>query len=168
MGYIDELRALVGHRPLILVGAVVVVVDADGRILIQQRRFPYGRWGLPGGLMELGESVEDTARRELFEETQLTAGELKLINIYSGPEQFIRAANGDEFYAVTTAFYTTEVEGELVIDPTEALNFEYYHPSELPEDMVKSHRRILQEFLERHYSVTQHLRGVDDDDESRN
>ncbi len=54
MGYIEDIRKLVGHRPLILVGAVVVMVDEHGRILLQQRKFPKGSWGLPGGLMELG------------------------------------------------------------------------------------------------------------------
>ncbi|MEK8127643.1 NUDIX hydrolase [Paenibacillus filicis] len=150
MGYIEEIRALVGHRPLILVGAVVIVVDPWGCILLQQRKFPYGRWGLPGGLMELGESVEDTARRELFEETGLTAGELKLIGVYSGPDQFIRAANGDEFYAVTTAFYTRKVTGELIIDQSEAITFEYIHPHELPEGMVGSHKKMIRDFMDKH------------------
>jgi len=152
MGYIEEIRALVGHRPLILVGAVVIVVDAEGRLLLQQRKHPYGVWGIPGGLMELGESVEDTARRELREETNLVAGALKLINVYSGPGQFIRAANGDEFYAVTTAFYTTEITGELIVDESEALNFEYFKPDQLPERIVKSHKRIVDEFMAGHYS----------------
>lgn len=103
MGYIEDLRKIVGHRPLIYVGAVVVVVDEHGRILLQQRRFPEGAWGIPGGLMELGESTEDVAKRELYEETRLSVDELTLINVYSGSEHFIKAANGDEFYVVTTA-----------------------------------------------------------------
>ena len=52
MGYIEELREIIGTRPLILVGAVVGVVDEDGKILLQKR--PEGVWGLPGGLLELG------------------------------------------------------------------------------------------------------------------
>ncbi|CAG7618262.1 NUDIX hydrolase [Paenibacillus allorhizosphaerae] len=151
MGYVEDIRALVGHRPLILVGAVVIAVDCDGRLLLQQRKHPYGSWGIPGGLMELGESVEDTARRELLEETNLKAGELKLINVYSGQGQFIRAANGDEFYAVTTAFYTKEITGELVVDKSEALDFVYYKPDELPQQIVKSHKKIIDEFMSRHY-----------------
>ena len=65
MGYIEELRALVGHRRLILAGASCVVRSRDGKLLLQQRVYPEGRWCFPGGLMELGESVEDTARREV-------------------------------------------------------------------------------------------------------
>lgn len=52
MGYIEELRSLVGHRPLIFVGSVVIVQDSNDRILLQQRKHPFGEWGIPGGLME--------------------------------------------------------------------------------------------------------------------
>ncbi|WP_060210141.1 NUDIX hydrolase [Sporosarcina koreensis] len=152
MGYIEELRKLVGHRPLIFVGSVVVVVDEQGRILLQQRKFPEGAWGIPGGLMELGESTEDVARRALFEETRLQVDELTLINVYSGPEHFIRAANGDEFYVVTTAYYAENAIGNLVVDPTESITFSYFYPHELPENIVGSHKDILDEFLSKHYT----------------
>jgi 8-oxo-dGTP pyrophosphatase MutT (NUDIX family) len=151
MGYIEELRELVGHRPLIFVGSVVIVLDDIGRILLQQRKHPYGYWGIPGGLMELGESVEDTARRELLEETGLEAGTFILINVYSGPQNYIKAANGDEFYVVTLAFFTQEVKGQLTMDQTEALTFEYFRPDQLPEDLVGSHRTILNEFVSKFY-----------------
>lgn len=153
MGYIEELRKLVGHRPLIFVGSVVIVVDEQGRLLLQQRKFPEGAWGIPGGLMELGESTEDVARRELFEETRLEVDELTLINVYSGPEHFIRAANGDEFYVVTTAYYAENAIGDLVVDPAESITFTYFYPHELPDNIVKSHQAILDEFLLKHYSL---------------
>ncbi|MDW0115958.1 NUDIX hydrolase [Sporosarcina thermotolerans] len=151
MGYIEDLRKLVGHQPLIFVGSVVIVIDEKGRILLQQRKFPEGVWGIPGGLMELGESTEDVARRELFEETRLQVNELKLINVYSGPEHFIRAANGDEFYVVTTAYYAENAIGDIVVDQAESITFNYFYPHELPENIVKSHRAILDEFLSKHY-----------------
>lgn len=151
MGYIEDLRAVVGHRPLIFVGAVTIIVDEKGRLLLQQRMFPHGAWGITGGLMELGESTEDVARREILEETGLQVDELKLINVYSGPEHYIKAENGDEFYVVTVAYFTEGFRGELIIDKTESLNFEFFYPDELPETIVKSHRVILNEFLANHY-----------------
>jgi ADP-ribose pyrophosphatase YjhB (NUDIX family) len=105
LGYIEELREIVGHRPLIFVGSVTVIVDDKGRLLLQQRKFPNGVWGIPGGLMELGESTEEVARREVYEETGLKVEKLHLISVYSGPQNYIKAENGDEFYVVTVAYF---------------------------------------------------------------
>ena len=114
MGYVEDLRAIVGHRPLILVGSVVIIIDEKGRLLLQERQFPKGAWGIPGGLMELGESTEDVAKREIFEETGYKIDELKLINVYSGPQNFTVAENGDEFYVVTTAYFTDKFKGKFM------------------------------------------------------
>ena len=152
MGYVEELRAVVGHRPLIFVGAVVVIVDEEGRLLLEERKFPKDVWGLPGGLMELGESTEDTAKREVMEETGLTVDELNLINVYSGPQHFVVAENGDEFYVVTIAYYSNKYQGELIVDQKESLSFQFFSPTELPDKMVGSHRVVIEEFLAKHYS----------------
>ena len=151
MGYIQDLRSLVGHRPLIFVGAVTIIVDELGRLLLQQRKFPNGVWGITGGLMELGESTEDVARREIFEETGLKVDKLNLINVYSGPQHYIKAENGDEFYVVTVAYYSMGFEGELNIDQSESITFDFFYPDELPKNIVKSHKVILDEFLSKGY-----------------
>ncbi|PFG05131.1 NUDIX hydrolase [Bacillus sp. es.034] len=151
MGYIEELRKIVGHRPLLFVGSVTVIVDELGRLLLQQRTFPKGIWGIAGGLMELGESTEEVARREVYEETGLKVNELHLINVYSGPEHYVKAENGDEFYVVTVAYYSEGYEGELKIDQSESITCEFFYPDELPTNMVKSHKVILDEFLSKHY-----------------
>ncbi|WP_047985988.1 NUDIX hydrolase [Ornithinibacillus californiensis] len=147
MGYIEELRKIVGHRPLIFVGSVVIITDKLGRILLQQRKFPHGVWGIPGGLMELGESTEEVARREVKEETGLTIGNLHLINVYSGKEHFIVAENGDEFYVVTAAYYTDEFEGDIQVDESESLRFEFFHPHRLPERLVGSHMEVINDYI---------------------
>jgi len=56
MGYIEELRALVGNQPLILVRPSAAIVNQEGQILLVQHNDH--TWGIPGGLMELGESTE--------------------------------------------------------------------------------------------------------------
>ncbi|KAA0546949.1 NUDIX hydrolase [Bacillus sp. BGMRC 2118] len=149
MGYIEELRKLVGNRPLIFVGATAIILDEQGKILFQQRRFPNGVWGLPGGLMELGESTEEVAKREVFEETGLQIENLQLLNVYSGQDQFIRAENGDEFYVVTTAYYTTEYYGEIIVDKKESIKVDFFHPEDLPKHMIGSHRKMVEEYIEK-------------------
>jgi 8-oxo-dGTP diphosphatase len=66
-----------------------VVVDAKGRVLLIRRRFPphAGGYALPGGFVEIGESVEDACRRELLEETGVKAGKLSLLGVYSDPKR---------------------------------------------------------------------------------
>lgn len=152
MGYIGDLREIVGHRPLIFVGSVTVIIDEMGRLLLQQRKFPHGAWGITGGLMELGESTEDVARREIMEETGLKVDKLNLINVYSGPENYIKAENSDEFYVVTVAYYSEGFEGDLIIDKSESITFDFFYPNELPKNIVESHKVILDEFLSKHYS----------------
>ncbi len=75
MSYMHELRKQVGSAPLIMVGAAVLIVNHQNELLMLLRT-DNGCWGIPGGAMEPGESLEETARRETFEETGLT---------YSGP-----------------------------------------------------------------------------------
>lgn len=152
MGYIEELREMVGHRPLIFVGSVTIIVDDMGRLLLQQRKFPNGAWGIAGGLMELGESTEDVAKREIYEETGLSVDKLHLINVYSGPQNYIKAENGDEFYVVTVAYFSEGYKGELNIDKAESIKFNFFYPDELPKNIVKSHKVILDEFLSDHYT----------------
>ncbi|MBU5591177.1 NUDIX hydrolase [Clostridium sp. MSJ-4] len=148
MNYVEELRKIVGHRPLILVGSVVLIIDEKKRILLQKRKTThYGAWGLPGGLMELGESTEETAKREIFEETGLTVGKLNLIDVFSGADNFLKLSNGDEFYSVTIAYYTENISGDIKMDEMESLELKFISLDELPKNMVKSHRKIIDSFL---------------------
>jgi 8-oxo-dGTP diphosphatase len=72
-----------------LLAADCVVFDARGRVLLVRRKFPpfQGRYALPGGFVEIGETVEEAARRELAEETGVKAGGLQLVGVYSDPRR---------------------------------------------------------------------------------
>lgn len=132
MGYIAELRKLVGSRPLIMAGAGVLVLDGAGRLLLQ-KRVDNGLWSFIEGSMEPGETFEQTARRELWEEAGLEAGALRLLEVVSGPEFFYRYPNGDEVYNVGVLFLALEVRGSPRTDPSEGLELRYFGLDALPD-----------------------------------
>ena len=66
MGYIMNLRKKIGTEPIIMVGACVLIFNEHKQLLLQLRK-DNRCWGLAGGSMELGESLEEVAEREMFE-----------------------------------------------------------------------------------------------------
>ena len=71
MGYVLDLRRRVGHQPLVVAGAALMAQNSIGKIVLIYRTDNHC-WGLPAGSTEPGETVQQTARRELKEETGLT------------------------------------------------------------------------------------------------
>ncbi|SFG80859.1 ADP-ribose pyrophosphatase YjhB, NUDIX family [Desulfotomaculum arcticum] len=143
--YVKKLRAAVGHDPVILNGAKVLVIDGQGRLLLQKRKD--GCWDLPGGLMELGESLEDTARRELKEEANIEIGELKLLGVYSGPEYFVTLPNWDQYYAVTAAYVTNDFSGRLQPDGVEGVELRFFDRDAMPDKINPKMMAIIGDFI---------------------
>ncbi|GEN52295.1 MULTISPECIES: NUDIX hydrolase [Halobacillus] len=148
MDYVKELRKEVGTRPLILPGAVVIIENDRQEILLQHRKD--GGWGLPGGLMELGESLEETARREVKEETGLKIGELELLDIFSGKDYFFKVSNGDELYSVTAVYKTDEYEGVIEVDGEESREATFFPMNQMPVGLTKEYHEYLQPYLKKH------------------
>lgn len=152
MGYIMDLRTFVGHRPLIQVGSSVILEDKQGRILLQLRT-DNRQWSFSAaGSMEPGEAPEDTARRELLEETGLTAHILELYGVYAGPEEHHIYPNGDEVYNVEFAYTSRDWSGEMKCQEGEVEGLRFFALDQLPETLSGQTRRRLAEW--RRYKET--------------
>ncbi len=147
MNYIADLRALVGHRPLVVVAAGVLALDRAGRLLLH-RRTDTGLWSTPGGALEPGETLEETARRELREETGLDAGHMRLVEVCSGREWFREYPNGDQVYVVDAVFACRNLSGCLIDSGIESHEVAFFPLDRLPE-LDDFNRRLLQR-CERH------------------
>lgn len=116
-----------------------VIFDRRGRLLLQQRS-DGGQWGLPGGSIEIGESVTDAVRREVNEETGLVVSVKRLIGVYSTPDlQIVRYPTGHVWHYINVCFECAVRSGRMTTcDETLALR--YFPLGELPEPLLPSHR----------------------------
>ena len=147
MNYINFLREHVGNQPLIMVGSTVLVFDAQDRLLMMKRS-DNGNWGVPGGAMELGESTEETARRELLEETSLEVDELILFDVFSGKELYYRYPGGEEVYNVSVVYLARNTKEIVNFSDGEHSDFQYFDLGQLPENVSPPIKPILKKLLE--------------------
>ena len=144
-----ELRKLVGSRPLIMVGACVILLDQENRVLLQLRQ-DNNCWGLAGGSLEIGETLEQVAKRELFEETGLVTNNLELFNMYSGEQFYYKYPNGDEVYVVVAAAYICkDFHGELTIEESEVKELKFFNLNDLPANISPPDLPIINEYIQK-------------------
>jgi ADP-ribose pyrophosphatase YjhB (NUDIX family) len=115
-----------------------IIRNDDGHVLLQ-RRSDNGLWGLPGGGVEIGESVSTAIVREVREETGLTVQIERLVGVYSNPRfQVVRYADGNVVHYINTLFACRVVGGTLQTCE-ETLDLQFFDPTRLPEGMLVSH-----------------------------
>jgi ADP-ribose pyrophosphatase YjhB (NUDIX family) len=121
-----------------------IIPNDDGHVLLQ-RRSDNGLWGLPGGGVEIGESVSTAIVREVQEETGLTVMIERLVGVYSDPRfQVVRYADGNVVHYINTLFVCRIVGGTLQTCE-ETLDLQFFDPAHLPEGMLLSHRIRVQD-----------------------
>ena len=121
----------------------MVVIMRDDEVLLQNRR-DEGLWDLPGGFMELGETLEECARREVLEETGLAVGELELVQVQSGETYAYTCPNGDQVHPVTAVFRSRVFSGQLAADGQEGVDVRFFSRTELPGEIYPECREIIE------------------------
>jgi 8-oxo-dGTP pyrophosphatase MutT (NUDIX family) len=122
--------------------ASVVVVDGDGRVLLQ-RRTDNGMWALPGGKMELGESLAGCGIRETLEETGITVDIIGIVGTYTNPGHVFAYDDGEVRQEFSICLLGRPAGGELRVSD-ESHEVAWFTPAEtdgLP--MVASIRKRL-------------------------
>lgn len=127
------------ETPSLAADAIIELVDRPGRpiVLIERKNPPYG-WAIPGGFVDIGESVEDAAIREALEETALKVKLSRLLGIYSDPARDPRGHTA-------SAVYIAQAQGEPRAQD-DAENVGIYALDELPTRLAFDHARILDDY----------------------
>ncbi|MBI1258047.1 MAG: NUDIX domain-containing protein [Chloroflexi bacterium] len=137
----------IGATARLSVGCSAVIFDELHERILLTRRTDNGRWCLPGGAVEVGESVEETCVREVWEETGLEVRDLRLIGVYSSPDLIIEYADGNRKQIIALSFESEVVGGELGLSD-ETTEFGYFTPDEMQYiDVMEHHLQRIEDAL---------------------
>jgi len=126
--------------------ASAVVVDADGRVVLQRRR-DNEMWALPGGGMEFGESVAGCAVRETREETGLDVKITGIVGIYSDPKHVFAYDDGEVRQEFSICLLAAVIGGKITIS-NESHEVKAFEPDEIDDlPMVPSIRLRLEDYF---------------------
>ncbi len=118
----------------------LIIELPEGVVVIERKNPPHG-WALPGGFVDIGESIEDAARREAKEETSLDLEALRQMHTYSDPQRDPR------FHTVSTVFIARGLGKPQAGDDARNLKVVPY------DDLVKfeyafDHKKVIEDYLE--------------------
>ena len=131
----------------IIPAASAIVADENGRILLQ-RRSDNDLWALPGGTMEVGETIAETAVRETREETGLEVSPDYIVGIYTNPHHVVAFSNGEVRQQFSLCFACKLVGGEVKVSD-ESYEVGFFSPEEIEHlNMQPSIRLRIQHYLE--------------------
>ena len=132
-----------------LCGASVIIFKGE-QVLLQQRK-DNKCWAYHGGRIENGEIVEEAAKREVFEETGLTIGKMKLFGVFSGPEQHHIYPDGNEVDIIDIVFLSDDFSGNLLKQEAEVLNLKWFDYNKIPENLSPPIKTPLLKFISEHF-----------------
>lgn len=143
MGYIQKIRKYVGHSPIMVTAAMCIIYDKEKGILLEKRT-DNGMWCVPGGALELGETLEEALRREVKEETSLEIFNPKLFDVKAGVHMVY--PNKDEVYYTDVVYEINEYEGELKPDE-ESKELVWTPIDKLPNNIMPTQIEYIEKFV---------------------
>jgi len=123
--YVLRLRDRIGHDLLVMPSVTVLLFDEQDRVLLV-RHSDRDVWVAPGGMVEPDEDPEETARREMREETGVDVDLVSILGVFGGPEFRVTYRNGDQVGYVMTVFEARMAGGEPTPDLDETLDVGFF------------------------------------------
>jgi ADP-ribose pyrophosphatase YjhB (NUDIX family) len=131
----------------IIPAASAIIKNNQGKILLHLRN-DNNKWALPGGTMEIGESIKETLKREVEEETGLLVEPEYIVGIYSNPKHVIEFTNGEIRQEFSICFACRIIEGDLHTSE-ESTEIGFFTPQEITQlDIHESIRLRIKHYLE--------------------
>ncbi|TVQ47885.1 MAG: NUDIX hydrolase [Gloeocapsa sp. DLM2.Bin57] len=139
------------RNPIPTVDIIIELIDQPHRpiILIERKNEPYG-WAIPGGFVDYGESVENAAIREAFEEISLKVELIEQFHVYSNPKRDARK------HTLSVVFLATATGNPQAAD--DAKNLGIFPLWEIPQSLCFDHDQIITDYrLYRDYGIRPRL-----------
>lgn len=149
--YISYIRSKVGNEIIILNFAGACISNEKGELLLQKRSQYEELWGLPGGAIEVGESVAEAAIREVKEETGFEIKLNHLIGVYS--KYFTKYPNGDEAQTICHLFDGSIIGGSISLDNQETFDLRFFKSNDIPMLFNQQHKDMVVDYFERKVGV---------------
>ena len=139
--YIQSIRALVGNDLVLLPTTAFILLNRRDEVLMQCRS-DNRLWSCPGGILDIGETVQQNAVREVFEETGLTVARWEFFGVFAGRHFTYTYPNGDATAIVQSVFISRDFAGAARTDE-ESLELKFFPIGALPSPITPTHEAFL-------------------------